>query len=129
MAVQEKVAKLERFLSESPSFRGVPFAVVAGRAITLEEALDMLKRGVNVPEVMAALAGAGLDPLPWAECEAFYQRLAAARPELRIYGLPYVPAMSPSEALEHVRARDEVGESLAKMYANLLSFMRERMRL
>jgi hypothetical protein len=128
MAVQEKAARLERFLAEAPSFRGVPFAVVAGRAITLEEALDMLRRGEGVPEVLAALSKAGLD-LPWAECEAFYQRLAAARPELKIYGLPYVPAMSPSEALEHVRARDEVGESLAKMYANLLNFMRERMRL
>jgi hypothetical protein len=37
--------------------------------------------------------------------------------------------MSPAEALEHVRARDEVGESLAKMYANLLNFMRARARL
>jgi hypothetical protein len=129
MSAQEKAAKLEAFLRANPAFRGVPFAVVAGRAITLEEALAMLRRGVDAAEVLAALSRAGLDPLPWAECEEFYRRLAAARPELRIYALPYVPAMSPAEALEHVRARDEVGESLAKMYANLLNFMRMRMRL
>jgi hypothetical protein len=39
---------------------------------------------------------------------------------------PYVPAMSPTEALQHIQARDQIGEKLMQMYSNLLSFMRAR---
>jgi len=126
MSVQEKIERLRRFCQENPALAQVPFMIVAGRPITPLEALRMLQAGQYVSEIMAGLARLGLD-LPWQLCEEFYRRLAAARPELRIYALQaYVPAMSPAEALEHVRARDAVGESLAMMYSRLLNFIRAR---
>ena len=126
MSVQDKIARLSSFLRENPAFANVPFLSVAGKPVTPAEALAMLQASRNVGEIMAGLAKLGLD-LPWELCEEFYRRLAAARPELKILALqPYVPAMSPAEALEHIRARDAVGESLAKAYAGLLNFMRAR---
>jgi hypothetical protein len=125
MSVQEKIARLSAFIRENPAFANVPFMIIAGRPVTPTEALAMLQAGRNVEEIMAGLARLGLD-LPWELCEEFYRRLVAARPEIKIYALGFVPEMSLSEALEHVRARDEVGRQLTEVYAKMLSFMRER---
>jgi hypothetical protein len=126
MSVKEKIRRLADFIRANPAFANVPFLTVAGKPITPAEALAMLQTGRNVNEIMSGLAKLGLD-LPWELCEEFYRRLAAAKPELKIYALQsYVPAMTPAEALEHVRARDAVGETLARMYSGLLSFIRER---
>jgi hypothetical protein len=127
VSVEEKINRLTRFLADNPAFASVPFLIVAGRSITPTEALAMLRAGQNVSEIMVGLTKLGLD-LPWELTEEFYRRLSAAFPEApKIYALQqYVPAMTPTEAYEHVRAKDAVGESLVKMYANLLSFMRLR---
>jgi hypothetical protein len=126
MSVEEKTRRLADFIRSNPAFSNVPFMIVAGKPITPLEALTMLQTGRNVQEIMSGLAKLGLDP-QWELVEEFYRRLAAARPELKIYMLqPYVPAMSPTEALQHIQARDQIGEKLMQMYSNLLSFMRAR---
>jgi hypothetical protein len=126
MSVQDKIARLAKFIHENPAFSSVPFMIVDGRPITPSEALAMLQTGRNVEEIMAGLSRIGLD-LPWELCEEFYRRLVAARPEIKIYAIQsYVPAMSLEEALEHVRARDAVGETLVRIYNGLLTFIRER---
>ena len=128
MSVEEKKARLARFITENPAFSAVPFLIVAGRAITPSEALALLQAGRNVDEIMAELALMGLD-LPWELAEEFYMRLSAAYPEApKIYALQqYVPAMTPTEAYKHVKARDAVGETLVRAYASLIDFMRMRM--
>jgi hypothetical protein len=125
MSVQEKVSRLSAFIGRNPAFANVPFMMVAGRLITPSEALNMLRSGLNVNEIMMGLSKLGLD-LPWELCEEYYRRLAAARPEVKLYGLGFIPPMSPMECLEHIRARDEVGRRLVQAYAELLAFMRER---
>jgi hypothetical protein len=127
VSVEEKIRRLTDFLRANPAFANVPFLIIAGKPVTPTQALDMLQTGRNVEEIMTGLTKLGLD-LPWELTEEFYRRLSAAFPEApKIYALQqYVPAMTPTEAYEHVRAKDAVGESLVKMYANLLSFMRLR---
>jgi hypothetical protein len=125
----EKVRRLESFIAQQPALANVPVMRVAGRPVTLREALDYLKLGRYTGEILAGLQALGLD-LPWDLAEEFYRRLAAARPELKIYALQaYVPAMTPAEALQHIRARDAVGEELVKAYNGLLSFIRMRVDL
>jgi len=74
---------------------------------------------------MSGLATLGLD-VPWELCQEFYRRLTAARPEVRLATLMFIPPLSPAEALSHVEARDEVGSELVKAYASMLSFIRAR---
>jgi hypothetical protein len=129
MSVEEKVRRLESLVAQQPALANVPVIKIAGRPATLREALDYLKLGRNTSEIIAGLQALGLD-LPWDLAEEFYRRLAAARPELKIYALQaYVPAMTPAEALQHIRARDAVGEELVKAYNGLLSFIRMRVDL
>ena len=127
MAVEEKINRLSRFIQANPAFANVPFMTVAGRPVTPTEALTMLREGRNVSEIMTGLTRLGLD-LPWELAEEFWRRVAAARPEApKIYALAeYVPAMTPAEAYEHIRARDAVGETLVRAYARMLSFMAQR---
>ena len=125
MAVPEKIARLERFIAENPAMADVPALMIAGRPATLREALAHLKAGRHVSEIMSGLAALGLD-LPWELCQEFYRRLAAARPEVKLATLMFIPPMSPAEALRHVEARDDVGRQLAEAYASLLSYMRAR---
>jgi DNA-binding NarL/FixJ family response regulator len=126
-----KIVKLRRFLSENPAFAGVPVAIIGGRPVTLREAVEMLERGENVSEIIQALNKLGLNPDEeelWILAEKFWESVAAARPDIRIYMLGgLVPAMSPAEALEHIRARDEVGKVLVKAYKSMLAFIRARM--
>jgi len=121
----EKIRRLEEFLRTNPAMADVPVMTVAGRPTTLREALAHLKAGTYVSEVMGGLAALGLD-VPWELCQEFYRRLAAARPEVRLATLMFIPPMSPTEALRHVEARDEVGGELVKAYASMLSFIRAR---
>jgi hypothetical protein len=129
MSVAEKVYRLKRFISENPALASVPVAVVGGRAITLSEAVSMLERGMMVSEIVAKLQSLGLDDEEelWALAERFWQEVASARPGISIYSLGgYIQAMSPGEALEHIRARDEVGKRLVQMYASLLEYIKMR---
>jgi hypothetical protein len=127
VSVEEKLNRLAKFIAENPAFSNVPFMVVAGRPITPTEALAMLRAGVNVQEIMVGLQKLGLD-LPWELAEEFYRRVSAAYPEApKIYALAeYVPAMTPTEAYEHIKGRDAVGETLVRAYAGMLEFMRLR---
>jgi hypothetical protein len=130
MSVEEKIGRLADFLRANPAFAQVPFLMVAGKPVTPTEALTMLQAGRNIEEIMAGLAQLGLD-LPWELTEEFYRRLSAAYPEApKIYALQqYVPAMTPTEAYEHIKARDAVGETLVRTYAHMLEFMRLRVDL
>lgn len=130
MAVEEKKARLADFLRGNPAFANVPFMTVAGKPITPTEALAMLQAGLNVDEIMVGLRQLGLD-LPWQLAEEFYRRLSAAYPEApKIYALQqYVPAMTPTEAYQHIKARDAVGETMVRSYSRLLEFMRLRVDL
>jgi hypothetical protein len=125
---EEKIRRLESFIQTNPALANVPALIVAGKPTTLREALADLRAGRNVEEIMAGLATLGLD-LPWELCQEFYRRLAAARPELKIVTLGFIPPMSPAEALSHVEARDDVGRMLVESYASLLSFIRARVDL
>jgi hypothetical protein len=130
MAVEEKKARLADFLRGNPAFANVPFITVAGKPITPTEALAMLQAGLNVDEIMVGLRQLGLD-LPWQLAEEFYRRLSAAYPEApKIYALQqYVPAMTPTEAYQHIKARDSIGETIVRSYSRLLEFMRLRVDL
>jgi len=125
MAVPEKIVRLEQFLRTNPAMADVPALTVAGRPTTLREALGYLRAGTYVSEVITGLTALGLD-LPWELCQEFYRRLAAARPEVKLATLMFIPPMSPAEALRHIEARDEVGEELVKAYASMLSFIKSR---
>jgi hypothetical protein len=130
MSLADKIVKLRRFLVENPVFAGVPVAIIGGRPVTLREVVEMLERGEKVYEVIQALNRLGLDPNEeelWILAEKFWESVAAARPDIRVYVLGgLVPAMSPAEALEHIRARDEVGKMLVKSYISMLRFARSR---
>lgn len=130
MSVEEKISRLEAFITANPAFSQVPFMIVAGKPITPSEALDLLRAGRYTSEIMAGLAKLGLD-IPWILAEEFYRRISAAYPEApKIYALAeYVPAMTPSEAYEHVKAKDAVGETVVKAYSRMLGFMRERVNM
>ncbi|MEW6498343.1 MAG: hypothetical protein AB1589_38455 [Cyanobacteriota bacterium] len=125
-----KIVALERLIATSPALANVPFVKVAGRPVSPSEVLNMLRAGLNVKEILSALASIGMDE-PWEEAEEFWRRQAAVSPERpKIYALAqYVPAMTPSQAYEHVRRRDDVGETLVRAYSTLLEFMRLRINL
>lgn len=125
MAVTEKISRLERFIAENPALADVPAMIVAGRPITPREALNYLRAGTYVNEVLTGLRALGIDD-PWILCEEFYRRQAAARPELKAYSLGFVPSMSPAESLRHVKARDDEGRKIVEAYAGMLSFMKTR---
>jgi len=124
---EEKISKIREFLAKYPAYKHVPVMVVDNKAITLEEAVSYLERGLYVSQILEGLSKLGLDP-EWRLVEEFYRRLATAYPEVKMYALgEYVPAMNLSEAYEHVKKRDETGKFLRDLYSNLLSFMRMEM--
>lgn len=126
MAVAQKIRSLERFVAENPALADVPALTVAGRPTTPREALNYLRAGRYVSEVISELAALGLSPPPWELAEEFYRRLAAAR--VKIVTLGFIPPISPAEALRHVQARDETGRMIVQSYAKLLDFMKVRMQ-
>lgn len=126
MATPQKISSLERFISQNPALADVPAITIAGRPTTLREALNSLRAGVNVNEIVSGLKILGVDPPPWQLCQDFYRRLTAARSDIKIATLGFVPPISPAEAFAHVQARDEVGTWLVKAYGDLLSFMAVR---
>jgi len=131
VSVELKISRLERFVSANPALADVPFMVIEGRSLTPREALSYLKAGRYVDQIIEGLAKLGIDPpeeeLPWELAEEFWKRYAAAR-QPGIYALVgYLPSMTPQEAYEHIKARDQVGQTLVKAYDSLLKFMRARM--
>jgi len=128
MSVSEKIARLERFIRANPALADVPFMVIRGRPVSPREALSLLRSGRFINEVVTGLSRLGIDPEEemWRLVEEFYRKVAVAAPGIKIYALGgYVPAMSPEEALMHIRRRDEVGKQLLKMYESMLQFMKE----
>jgi len=129
MNLGDKIRRIRSFLNANPAYRHIPCIVIDDRAVSLEEAISYLERGLYVDRILNGLSKLGIDP-DWRLVEEYYKRLAAAHPEVRIYALSeYVPAMSPAEALEHIRKRDKVGRMLYKQYMKLLEFMRLRMEV
>jgi hypothetical protein len=128
MSLSDKIRRLEEFIRSNPGLAGVPVFLVNGRPVSLSEALAMLRSNVNVPEVLSGLQSLGLDGEDtWVLAEEFWRRVASARPDISIMMLqPYVPTMSPMEALQHIRARDEIGTRLVQMYASMVNFVRAR---
>lgn len=128
MAVTEKISRLDQFIRNNPALADVPSMFVAGRPTTPREALNYLQAGTSVAEVLQGLRSLGLDPPMWQLCAEFYRRVAAARPELKIMSLRFVPPMSPSEALAHIEDRDDIGRRLVDTYSELLAFMKTRIQ-
>lgn len=126
MSVEEKISMLEKFVTENPALANVPAMFITGKATTPREALTYLRAGNYVSEVMSSLKTLGLDAPPWELCQEFYRRLAAARPELKIVSLGFVPPISPAEALSHIEAKDDTGKWLVESYAGLLNYMKMR---
>ena len=125
-----KISKLQRFVSENPSLANVPFLVVHGKAITPIEALSMFRSGINVASILKAISEQlDIDPesVNWKLAEEFFKRVAAAGPEApKIYSLQ-LPPITPMEALEHIRRRDEIGKMLVESYKNLLRHMKVKL--
>jgi len=133
LSVELKISRLERFVFSSPALADIPFMTIEGRAISPREALSYLRAGRYVDQIIDGLAKLGIDPpeeeLPWELAEEFWKRYAAAR-QPRIYAIAgYLPSMTPQEAYEHIKARDQVGQNLVKSYESLLKFMRARMEV
>ena len=88
-----------------------------------------------VREVMNALAGAGLDPpqVDWELAQAYYESLLRKPgPKPKVYVIPQGEVvgveLSLEEALEHIKRRDRIGESLLQSYLALKREMARRMR-
>jgi len=133
LSVELKISRLEKFVAQNPALAGIPFLTIEGRHITPHEALSYLRAGRYVTRIIEGLAKLGIDPpeeeLPWELAEEFWKRYAAAR-QPGIYALAgYLPSMTPAEAYEHIKARDQVGQTLVKAYDSLLKFMRARMEV
>jgi len=133
LSLEQKITRLERFVSTHPGLADVPFMVIEGRPLTPREALSYLKAGRYTGQIINELARLGIDPpeeeLPWELAEEFWKRYAAAT-QPRIYALAgYLPSMTPQEAYEHIKARDQIGQNLVKAYSSLLKFMKTRMEV
>ena len=124
-----QMQKLNRFIVANPALADVPFGIVRGRSITPREALAMLQRGEAVPEVVAAMSAAGMDPIvqDWALVEDYYRRLLQLPgPHPKIY--TFGQEMTLEEALMHVRNKDAKGQELLRSYQGLTREMARRMK-
>jgi len=124
-----QIQKLNRFIANNPALADIPFGIVGGRSITPREALAMLQRGEAVPEVVAAMASAGMDPIEqdWVLVQDYYRRLLqlpGPHPKIYIIG----QEMTLEEALLHVRSRDAEGQELLRSYQGLTREMARRMK-
>ena len=133
MSLEQKINRLERFVEMNPALADVPFVLIEGRSVTPREALSYLRAGRYVSQIIEGLARLGIDPpeeeLPWELAEEFWKRYAAAT-QPRIYALAgYLPSITPQEAYEHIKARDQIGRTLVKAYNSLLKFMKARMEV
>lgn len=124
-----QLQKLDRFVAANPALADVPFGIVRGRSITPREALAMLQRGEAIPEVVAAMDAAGMDPpeQDWALVEDYYRRLLqlpGPHPTIYIIG----QQMTFEQALIHIRQRDAKGQELLKSYQGLTREMARRLK-
>ena len=130
--VQNKIAKLQNFIARNPAQADSPIGIAAGTYITPRTALQMLQRGQNVNAVISALNVIGVDPpqQDWALVEEYYmQRVKQVGRKPKIYRLPTVQghAMTDEEALQHIRAKDAIGQELLRKYQKYLQEMGRRM--
>ena len=125
-----QVQKLSLFVAQNPALADLPFGIVKGLPITPRQALDMLRMGESVAEVIQAMAIAGMNPPPedWRLIEAYYESLLR-QPGLKpkIYSIGQ-PEMTLEDALMHVRLRDEKGQEFLKSYQGMLKEMARRMK-
>lgn len=124
-----QLQKLKKFIAANPALSNVPFGTVRGIPINPRQALAMLQRGESVPEVVAAMSQAGMDPIEqdWALVEDYYSKLLqlpGPHPKIYIIG----QGMSLGEALRHVRQRDAAGQELLRSYQALTREMARRMK-
>jgi hypothetical protein len=130
--VQNKITKLQNFIARNPAQADSPIGIAAGKYITPRTALQMLQRGQNVNAVISALNVIGVDPpqQDWSLVEEYYmQRLQQAGRKPKIYRLPTVQGheMTDEEALQHIRAKDAIGQELLRKYQKYLQEMGRRM--
>ena len=124
-----KIQKLNSFISANPALADVPIGFVRGISITPRQALAMLQRGESVPEVVAVLSAAGMDPIQqdWKLVEDYYIKLLqlpSPPPTIYVIG----EEMTLSEALSHIQQRDIIGQQLLRSYQGLTREMARRMR-
>ncbi|GAI02882.1 unnamed protein product, partial [marine sediment metagenome] len=91
--------------------------------------LAMLQRGEAIPEVIAAMNAAGMDPIDqdWALAEDYYLRLLqlpGPHPKIYIIGTE----MTLEDALMAVRRRDAAGQELLRSYQALTREIAKRMK-
>ncbi len=127
--IQKLLQKLPRFMTDYPALADNPIGLVKGRSTTPREALVKLQRGEDVPEVIAMLSAAGIDPpeQDWLLVEDYYRRLLqrpGPHPKIYIIGTE----MTLQQALMHVRQRDAVGQQLLSSYQGLTREMAKRMK-
>jgi hypothetical protein len=119
-----QIQKLERLISQRPAFADIPFIVVAGQSLSPRQALQQLRSGQNVSEIVSAMMRAGYDPSfvteeEWKLVEEYYRRLAA-QPRPPVIAQIYRPSMTYAQALNEIRARSPVGQQLAKAHLALV---------
>lgn len=124
-----KIPKLHSFVATNPALADIPIGIVSGRSITPREALAMLRRGEAVPEIVAALSAAGIDPpeQDWALVEDYYLRLLqlpGPHPKIYIIGME----LTLEDALMAVRRRDAAGQELLRSYQALTREIARRMK-
>ena len=134
--VQQKIGKLQAFITKNPAFRNVPFAEVAGRATNPVQALSMLKSGRNVQEIITQLAELGVDPPEdYALAIARLQALAALpgpaptvyaidRPRGEVVG----KGMTIQQQIREIEGRTPLGEQLVNSYRGLKVEMAKQMK-
>ena len=127
MALQ--IQKLNRLIATSPALADNPIGLVKGRSTTPREALAKLQRGEDVPEVIAMLSAAGIDPpeQDWQLVEDYYRRLLqlpGPHPKIYIIGTE----LTLEDALLAVRRRDPTGQQLLSSYQGMLREMARRMK-
>ena len=131
--VQSKIAKLQNFIARNPAQADSPIGIAAGTYVTPRTALSMLQKGQNINAVIGALKVIGVDPpeQDWALVEQYYvQRTQQPRRKLKTFRLPVTirgHAMTDEEALQHIRAKDAIGQELLRIYQGYLGEMGRRM--
>ena len=129
LQIQFRIQKLNRFIVANPAFADNPVGPIKGKPTTPREALAKLQRGEDIPEVIAMLSAAGIDPpeQDWQLVEDYYMRLLrlpGPHPKIYIIGTK----MTLEEALLAVRRRDPVGQQLLSSYQGMLREMARRMK-
>ena len=125
MTVEEVVQRLEKALRERPALARVPITVIGNRVVTLGEALEMLRRGEHVEEVLRALETLGLsneyEKLRLLAAE-FFRRMP---PHMRVMVLGgETRALSGEELAEEILRGTELGKKLVEEFRSYLLTVR-----